>query len=224
MVDNDEILKFEPKYADLIPIRDLTDTRLLEIDGVFLAGASLQTFADPDVKIYDYDIFFTDKEVLPEAQAVLKANGFTVGVDSFFISNPKMFTYYKDGVKVQLIFKDTYDTPQACIETFDFKCTMFAYDGKYMWSTIQAGIDVCTREININVLEFPRGTMERLEKYVNIKGYTIAEEVLEEIDEAVVNDEGESYFYEGDERRVFHNRTVRIARVNQVARRWYENR
>lgn len=224
MVDNDEILKFEPKYADLIPIRDLTDTRLLEIDGVFLAGASLQTFADPDVKIYDYDIFFTDIDALPEAQAVLKANGFNVGVDYLFISNPKMFTYYKDGVKVQLIFKDTYETPQACIETFDFKCTMFAYDGKSMWSTIQAGMDVATRTININILEFPRGTMERLEKYVNIKGYNIAEEVLEEIGEAVVNDGGEPYFYEGDECSVLHNRNVRISRANQVAKRWYEDR
>lgn len=187
------------KYKHFQRIRRFLDTRLLNIEGVFLAGAALQTVVCPTDVIYDYDVFFTDKDAIAHAEAVLKQEGFTEDTLFDFI-DPKMKTYYRADMKVQLIYATIYDKVEDCMDSFDFTCTMFAFDGQDFYYTGESMIDTQRKELYINKLKYPRNTLERVKKYTEIKGYEVSAGTMKKIISAVELDEGESYFYEGDER------------------------
>ena len=191
----------EVLYQGLQPIRKFLDSGILDIDGVFLAGAALQALVCPEDKIYDYDVFFTDITSLPIAEAKLKQEGYSqVGFFEFMATSiPTMKTYVKGDVKVQLIFTKIYPTIEKCLETFDFTCTMFAYDGGVFYFTNEGTLDTIEKNININTLLYPGQTLMRLSKYEK-KGYTCTSKVYEQVAEAIKVENGVSFFYEGDEK------------------------
>ena len=190
--------KVKPSYTDLQPIRDILDTGILDMSGIFLAGASLQALVCPEDDIVDYDIFFTDKNMVIYAEAMLKQRGFKI--DGFVFADPFMHTYRKGSVVVQLIFKEIYRSVEHCLNTFDFNCTLFAYSKGELTTTMRAVTNVKDKVLTINELLYPVSTWERIGKYMGRKGYSLSLEVEEQIKEAVRDDEGHSYFYEGDER------------------------
>lgn len=195
--DFSKIKKIVPRYSEVNPIREFLDTRLLDIDGVFLAGAALQSIIVNGVEIKDYDVFFTQKGLLKVAEATLKAQGFTC---TGFEDSDKMVTYSNGNIDVQLINVLQYSSPEECIRSFDFTCTMLALDKTGLYYTLKGVSDIVNKELNINVLNYPADTLARLHRYITVKGYSISFEEENKIIGAVEESEGPSFFYEGDER------------------------
>jgi len=191
------------QYHHFSPIRDFLDLRILDIPGVFLAGASLQTTVRPTDEIFDYDLFFTDEDAIKYVEAQLGLEDFKCENDfgNMFETTTKMKTYYRahDNMKVQLIFPRIYTSIDECLDTFDFTCTRFAYDGHWFYYTGAGNLDTQRRELFLFALEYPSNTYERVEKYVTKKGYDVSAGVMKRIIDAIETEDGDSFFYEGDE-------------------------
>lgn len=96
-------------------------------------------------------------------------------------------TYIRDGVKIQVIFRD-YTNILACLDSFDYTICMLAYDGDKLYADSNALIHLFNRRLVINKLnpDFVVSSLERLQKYIQ-KGFTICNGGLKQIVEGLRN-------------------------------------
>ena len=90
-------------------------------------------------------------------------------------------TYQKDDLKVQLIYRD-FESPEECIQSFDYTICMFAYDGVRIICEADAILHLFNKKLVVNKLspEYVVSSLERMQKYIK-KGYTICAGGIQEL-------------------------------------------
>jgi len=165
------------KQKKLQHIKKFLDLKLLFRTGsVYLAGGALQTLVNPSIKINDYDLFFKDAEYAKIAKALLEEVHKAKKI--FDCPRGELTTYLVKGMKIQLITKFYYSSMENLINTFDFRATMFAYDGETLVTTRSAIADTKKKRITINVIQFPVATLNRMIKYAARKKFHITPEAI----------------------------------------------
>ena len=156
-------------------LRDFLSLRLVS-ESVFIAGGSLQTLVNKDIAINDYDLFFTDKTVA----AMVKKRLDFMGADLIFeCPAGDLSTYKLDDMKIQLITKFYYKNMEQLISTFDFRASMWAYDGKQLCVTRGAVKDTLKKQVNLNAVTFPVATLNRMIKYAARKGFYVTPQTVD---------------------------------------------
>lgn len=169
----------------------------------FLGGGAIRALINNDEQVADFDIFFREKpfitiaktldlvvdinstsestqleyqysEAVKNVRSILEAERFKL---AFKCPEGKLFTYMKDGVKIQLIL-ETWGEPEAVIDAFDFNACRAAMDSKFVYLDKNFVRDVKTKRLTAHRITYPVASMKRLIKYAN-KGYNVNEACLE---------------------------------------------
>lgn len=156
-------------------LRKFLDLRLVS-KSVFLAGGSLQTLVDAEIPINDYDLFFTDAAVAKMVRKRLDL----IGAELIFeCPAGDLYSYKIDDMKIQLITKFYYKNMEDLINTFDFRASMWAYDGVDVHTTWGAVRDTLKKRVNLNAVTFPVATLNRMIKYAAKKGFYVTPEAID---------------------------------------------
>jgi len=150
--------------------------------GCWLAGGAARSIFKQE-KINDYDIFFKDKEFAEIAKTRLEQQG---AKRVFECPAGELTTYKISGMKIQLITKRFYKSIEECLESFDFTCCIFGFDGVTFYTTKEAMKDVKYKNLTLNKLTYPVASINRIYKYKK-RGYAFQEviiEILSEIQQA----------------------------------------
>jgi len=163
-----EISKLRKGKIDHLP---LTVWSLLN-DKTWLAGGALQTLVDKEAKIFDYDIFFGEKEEVINVRRSLPVQGYAL---IFECPKGELYTYKHPsfGTKIQLITKFFYPNMESVIDSFDIKAGMFITNGRELVWTKDAVKGVKDKILEIHRITYPISTLKRLVKYAKDKGYSI---------------------------------------------------
>lgn len=149
--------------------------------GVFLAGGSLRrVISGITTKDSDFDFFFKSETDCIEFDKKLIESGFVIKY-----KNDKNTTYERDGIKVQSIYFQYFDSPQAVIDSFDFTICQLAYDGEYLYAGEYTLWDIARKRLVVNKISFATSTVRRLIKYAK-QGFTACSGCISEILKAVV--------------------------------------
>lgn len=162
-----------PKFRDTHKIRDFLDTRLLEIDGVVLAGGAVQSIITDTLEVKDYDVFFLNSKSCAMSYISLINQGFTV--NNRLESTDKeasILNMTKGTLKIQLINIKTYDTVEDLLKSFDFTCTQVALSKGGFHFLEGSIVDVLEKHIAINFITYPGSSYKRLGRYIS-KGFTV---------------------------------------------------
>ncbi len=81
------------------------------------------------------------------------------------------------------VIKMYFDSPTACINTFDFTACMIAVDKTRVYLGEHTPTDLAKRQIMINLITFPLSTLSRVIKYTK-KGYSICNDELTKVYDA----------------------------------------
>jgi len=159
----------------------------------FIAGGAIRD-SIVGKEYSDIDIFgtlenldaFRDKN-LSEWKEGIKSK---TGDDSYIDSSLRNF--YKDGIKVQLIFKEETQEMYRCLDQFDYTICQFGFDGKDVYCNPESIIHLYEKKLVIHALPFPYDSMRRMQKYIK-KGYSICNGGLKEIGDAIRKMSDEDY-------------------------------
>lgn len=176
------------KYL-VIDIKTLNLERLLTLnrlgfigsmaeDGqVILAGGALRCLVDPNEEIVDYDLFFKNTTDLVDTRNELEAFGFR---KVFECPQGELYTYVRKSMKVQLIVKRYYKDVKDLLDSFDFTaCQIAIFEGN-LYIAREAIRDIKRKRLNLNTIEYPVATLNRIQKYIK-KGYTVNEAFYQEL-------------------------------------------
>lgn len=186
----------------------------LMTEGCFLAGGSIRSLV-ADEEVADFDVFFKEQpvfETIVEADAqnilVTSADTEVLRTYSQVVKNVrrileiekfklvfacpvgKLFTYVKDGIKIQLILQ-TWGDPQDVINDFDFNACKAAIDNQFVYIDRSFLKDVKSKVLSIHKITYPAASIKRLVKYSN-KGYNIGNACMQmarEISTIVITDD-----------------------------------
>jgi len=145
------------------------------IDNVVLAGGAMRALVDTGDTICDYDLFVTDLSVLDPLKKRITDSGFNM---VFECPEGKLFTYRNEDVKVQAINNRQYVDIYDLINSFDITACCAAWDGDRVYKNKRFVFDVLNKRINLNKIEYPKATLNRLMKYSQ-KGYKLTREANE---------------------------------------------
>ena len=162
------------KKSKLLKIQPLLDLGIINKQ-VWVAGGALQTLVCPADTIFDYDIFFNTLDQLRRTIAILESKDYYC---IFKCPLGELYSYSNGTHKVQLITKFAYPTIADMLNSFDFQCTMWGYDGKDLYTTREAIRSSKKRKVTINKITYPVATLKRIFKYINNKLYTIDNDTL----------------------------------------------
>ncbi len=145
------------------------------LNNVVLAGGAMRALVDVDDTICDYDLFVTDLSALGPLKKRITDSGFNM---VFECPEGKLFTYRNEHVKVQVINNRQYLDVYDLINSFDITACCAAWDGVQVYKNKRFVFDVLNRRINLNKIEYPKATLNRLMKYAQ-KGYKLTREARE---------------------------------------------
>lgn len=153
----------------------LLDNRVVklvrEIDGLVLAGGALRKVVDPvNEVIADYDLFVLNTDIIENVKTALTDSGFEL---IYSCPEGKLYSYKNEDVKVQLINIRGYNNVQDIIDSFDITASCAAWDGSRVYKNRKFISHVLNKIIDINIVEYPKATLNRIVKYVN-KGYKLS--------------------------------------------------
>ena len=154
--------------------RDVTSL-IKNNESVVLAGGALRTLVDPTDEICDYDIFLLDQTKLESVKTYfenLKYNKI------FECPQGKLTTYKLNDDKVQIINKRSYKDCNELIGSFDITACCAAWDGENFYKHRRFISDVLNKKINLNTVEYPKATLNRIVKY-GAKGYKLSRQANE---------------------------------------------
>lgn len=147
---------------------------------VVVAGGAARSLVVNDM-VNDVDLFFVDRSTAPDVEAKLVALGGKIAfrcplghLTTLVVPVPNRYRPdAPDQLKVQLVTKQSYRSMQELVDSFDFTCTQFAWDGRTGVSGTHAVFDAQNKVLRLHRLTFPVSTIKRIAKYVN-RGYTPA--------------------------------------------------
>lgn len=143
---------------------------LLSKSGIkcFIAGGVFASIFTKS-KINDIDVFFYEKDDVNNMIEFLKnCNDCKVGFNNDWVCN-----IYLKNLKLQLVKKYTFVTPEECINSFDFTVCKCAYDGSKIYHSERFFIDLTSKALIVDgLLLKPLSTFKRAFKYQK-KGYII---------------------------------------------------
>ena len=145
------------------------------LDGIdcWVAGGCVRDYFTIGYVKSDIDVFFTSKEQYDIADSKLSSNKVLEDTD-----NAKM--YLIDKKKIHLIKKVFYDSPKTCIDDFDFTVCCAAVNKENVIHHDTFFIDLASKRLVIQNLNYPLSTFKRVQKYVR-KGYWICNNSLLQI-------------------------------------------
>jgi hypothetical protein len=158
-------------------------------EGVFLAGGALRTLIDKKEDVSDFDVFFEpNKGVMLDGQGNIFIGHARVIQTRYLLEKEKfvcifecpageLYTYVKDGMKIQLITV-SFRPPKETILSFDFGACQAAYDGGTFICTPQFIRNIITKKLSVELVTFPVATIKRMLKYAK-KGYNINDAAVE---------------------------------------------
>lgn len=165
--------KLDPLVAEVVQ----------SLDNVVLAGGAMRALVDIGDTICDYDLFVTDLSALEPLKNRLTEAGFNL---VFECPEGKLFTYKNEDVKVQVINNRQYVDVYDLINSFDITACCAAWDGEQVYKNRRFVFDVLNKRINLNKIEYPKATLNRLMKYSQ-KGYRMSREANEYFFDVVAN-------------------------------------
>ncbi len=166
--------------------------------GVWLAGGAIRSIlAKGDEEISDFDLFFSDFDVVTIIREKLIARG---AVLVYECPEGKLYTYkfpnipigedkFELGMKIQLITERKYFSPQDIISSFDFGATCGVFDGRYFYIHTRMVKDVTSRTLSLLNLTYPVATLKRIVKYSK-KGYRtheVSKQFVEMLQRQIIN-------------------------------------
>lgn len=135
--------------------------------GVWLAGGALRTILSKD-EIKDYDLFFKDEAFFYATTVHLEVLG---AIKTFECPKKELFTYKYGNLKIQLIKKRYYESPEVLLNSFDFTVCQFCWNGRVLFVSSKNSIkDSKNRNLRINEIQYPVASLNRLVKYAK-RGY-----------------------------------------------------
>lgn len=169
MTNANDIIKInnvkKGRLAKLSPIKSL-----LDIDGVILAGGAARSVFDGS-SISDFDLFLTHHARLEPLKQELVNLG---AVIKFICPLGELISYSLGGLKIQVILKRRYFSVNDLLGSFDFTVCQFALAAGQYYTSMAAMRDAHKKELripkNLNEIEYPVATINRIHKYRN-KGY-----------------------------------------------------
>lgn len=162
-----KITNIKPERFDAIqPFLDLN----LLWEAVFLGGGALQPLFNESIQVNDYDLFFTSAAVADMTKLRLEDLG---AKRVFNCPAGELTTYQIDDLKIQLITKFYYSSMEQLIQTFDFRASMFAYNGQTLITTRDAIHDTHRKQVTLNAVNFPVATLNRMIKYAAKKKFHV---------------------------------------------------
>lgn len=150
----------------------------IQVDGeVWLGGGALRHVFGCKSKIDDFDLFFDNGLTAAAVAVELEAKNFNC-VFTCPLGELKTYKSFEhDDMKIQLITKSWYNSPQNLISTFDINACCIAYDGDYIYTTRDAIRDIKRQRVTLNTVTYPNATFRRMVKYHD-KGYRIDREAI----------------------------------------------
>lgn len=140
------------------------------MSGVVLAGGALRKLVDVNDIVCDYDLFLTDLTQLDQVKEYFTDKGYQ---KVFECPEGKLTTYQDGDDKVQVINKRPYKDCEDLINTFDITACCAAWDGENIYTHRRFISDVLNKKINLNVIQYPKATLNRIVKY-GFKGYKLS--------------------------------------------------
>ena len=152
-----------------------------EFGGCWVGGGYIRDMI-LGAKPSDIDVFGPDQSA---RDSFIKNNGVRVKKSAKFM---RTGCWHGTETPVQVIDRDFKDIADM-ISRFDFTVCQFAWDGKNVFATERALVDVARRRIQVaNIQEgFELDSMRRLYKYMG-KGFSVCANTLKEVAEALRRD------------------------------------
>jgi hypothetical protein len=169
--------KFLARYNDN-PKENLMIFDILEelpeiTEGVWLAGGALRRTLIGQNLDSDIDFFFKGKTHLDHFRAYLRQLGATKKNETqhqeTFLLTPEG---WEEPIEVQLIKIGYYEDVEALLDSFDFTCTQFAYDGRNLYAGEYSLWDISRKRLAVHKITYAVASMRRLIKYSN-QGFTV---------------------------------------------------
>ena len=168
--------KMPNEQRTFLDIADLAILRHDVLDKVFLAGGCFRFLYEPHGKVNDFDVFFGHGADIDSARSFFRSYGYD---EVFICPKGELFTFKKNDVKVQLINVRRYDSVEQLINTFDFTATMFGTDFRNFVFDDRAPTAALTKTIELNAVEFPVATLNRMMKYMRY-GFKLGKTTFEQ--------------------------------------------
>jgi len=179
-----------------------TDIPELNLSGCFIAGGCIRDSVDGK-DFDDIDVFGNTLNLASFIQNNLS------GIDPSY-NTDELKTYYKDGVKIQVIDKESTQTIDSCLDSFDYTICQFAYDGENIFCNPESLLHLKEKRLVMHKISFPYDTLRRLQKYIN-KGYSICNGGLKEIGDAIRKMNQEDY---DNQIQYYPDKSLRIVRFD----------
>lgn len=154
----------------------------LSAAGPWLAGGAIRRAVTGKPLDSDFDLFFSGPDQLQEALSWLKKRGAVVTS-----TREQVITLAHDDRRIQLISFGFYQTPDECIDAFDFTICQFATDGESLIVGDFTLWDCGRKKLALHRLTYGSSTLRRLIKYTK-EGYEACGGVLADILERTVED------------------------------------
>ena len=142
----------------------------------------------------DIDVFFQNEDDFKKASLYLNK---ITGSD---FSNGDVTNFTINQRKIQLIGLHNFKNPKETIDSFDFTICCAAVDKQTVYFSEKFLDDIKKKELIIQKLPYPIGTLKRLQRYVK-KGFTMSESNLCKLALAISEidtDDIEECFYRED--------------------------
>lgn len=196
------------KQRRLDQIRPLLELDILS-EHVVLAGGSVSSIINTELPVNDYDIFFLKYQHLGAVSPVssyqpvldvknkLEEQGYSL---VFNCPAGHLYTYKKDGVKIQLITKNTYKDVNELLYTFDFVPCMCAYYNGELVIPLKQTIKCCKfKTLEVHYISYPTSSLRRLLKY-HKKGFYPTNQCLKkiayDINNTSLNDHNMAFYFD----------------------------
>lgn len=150
-----------------------------EIEHLLIRGAVLTGGACRDILIgvepKDYDLFFLNKQSLHDTLDLMLSKGWKTTDSKFYT-----ITLEKNGLKVQLVFKDFFEKPEDVYRDFDYvnvmACVYSQDEGLTLKESFHPDFKECNEDkvVKINVITKTLASFKRLCPYMK-KGYDVEE-------------------------------------------------
>jgi hypothetical protein len=146
-------------------------------DGVFIAGGCLRDYySGRNPFASDIDVFFQDKAQRRVSLEYLNSKS------ELLYENENVTRLLYKNLKIDIVNK-FYESPEHCINSFDFTVAMIAVDKNTVYMDERTLYDLAKRQLMINKITYPLSTLSRVLKYVR-KGYKICNEELTKVYES----------------------------------------
>lgn len=160
---------------------------------IWIAGGAIRNYfmGIPPVKT-DIDIFYSNKSFNePEyytggQYALTQFMNFFQSREGYelIFSNDNAVKIRSKGITYDIIHGHEYSDPVDCIDSFDFTICQFAVDQERVYHGEHSFIDLAKRQLMINQIDFPLGTLRRTLRYTR-KGFRICTGELHKIAQAI---------------------------------------